>query len=139
MNGLRRGAVVFGRATCGFPPRRGTALSFCVASILAFAQLVRVEGAAFTPGNVVVLVPQGLSTATAATATSLVEYTPAGTVVQTIAIPGACTLNPAATSEGKLKLSFDGSRVSWGCFACAAGVANVAAVRPCVLRDRASS
>lgn len=104
---------------------RGTiAAGLFLASILDAYQ--RVEGAAFTAGNVVVLIPQG--TTSAATAISLVEYSPVGVAVQTVSVAGACTMSASATSEGKLALSYDGARVSWGCYACAAGTTSVATV-----------
>lgn len=86
----------------------------------------RADGSAFTAGNVVVLIPQG--TTSSATAISLTEYSPTGTAVQTISVAGSCTVSGSAISEGKLSVSFDGSSVSWGCYACAAGTATVATV-----------
>lgn len=86
----------------------------------------RVEGAAFTAGNVLVLIPQG--TTNAATTISLKEYSPAGTAGQTIPVTPSCTMSGSATSEGKLQTSFDGSRVSFGCYICASGTPSVASV-----------
>ena len=112
--------------------RTAAAARLLVACILVVYQ--GAQGASFTAGNVVVLIPQGISSSNSATSISLSEYTPAGTIVQTISVPGNCMLSPAATTEGKLKSSFDGSRISWGCFACASGTASVATVRRFVTR-----
>ena len=96
------------------------------ALVVALLCVVDSDGAAFTPGNIIVLVPQGSTSAAAAI--NLVEYSPSGTAVQTISVSGSCTTSASATSEGKLASSFDGSRVSWGCYACAAGTASIATV-----------
>ena len=125
-------------SSCRFRGRRGTTLepaykprSLCraltysiVASVFVFQY--RVEGAALTAGNVLVLIPQGSSSS--ATTISLAEYSPAGTAGQTITVTPSCTMSGSATSEGKLQMSFDGSRVSFGCYICASGTASVASV-----------
>lgn len=94
---------------------------------ILLVSLQRVEGAAFAAGNILVLTPLG--TSTASTAISLTEYTTTGATVQTVSVTGSCTMSGSATSEGKLASSFDGSRVSWACYTCAAGAAAVATVR----------
>lgn len=100
----------------------------CIYVLVVFASSV--DGVVpFTAGNVVVLSPQNLASSNAAASINLIEYTPSGTTVQTISVPGACTLSPAATTEGKLASSYDGTRVSWGCFICAANTAAIATVR----------
>lgn len=86
----------------------------------------RVDGATFTPGNVVVLIPQGSTSS--ATAIALAEYSPVGTLAQTVSVAGVCTISGSATSEGRLALSPDGTRVSWGCYACAVGTVAVTTV-----------
>jgi len=93
------------------------------------------QGASFTAGNLVV-VRVGTGTgalSSAATAAFLDEYTPAGTLVQSIALPTAdaagnrtFTLSGTATSEGALSLSSDGQYLLLGGFAAAVGTASVA-------------
>ncbi len=93
------------------------------------------QGASFTPGNLV-LVRLGTGTAAlsnAATPAFLDEYTPTGTLVQSIALPTAdaggnrtFTLSGTATSEGALSLSSDGQYLLMGGFAAAVGTTGVA-------------
>src|SRR5262245_57447926 len=70
--------------------------------------------AAFTPGNLVIYrVGTGSGAlSSAATAVFLDEYTPTGTLVQSIALPttgtGLLTASGSATSEGLLNRSTDG-------------------------------
>jgi hypothetical protein len=79
---------------------------------------VRETPAAFTPGDIVVYqVGTGAAALTsAATATFLDEYSPTGTLVQSIPLPTAVsgsqlplTNSGTATSEGQLSLSVNGS------------------------------
>ena len=93
------------------------------------------QGASFTAGNLVVVRVGAGSGAlsSAATAAFLDEYTPAGTLVQSIALPTAdaggsrtLTLSGTATSEGALSLSSDGQYLLMGGFAAAVGTAGVA-------------
>jgi hypothetical protein len=60
---------------------------------------------------------------------SLVEYTPAGTLVQTVAVPATggnqLTLRGNSTSEGMLSLSNDGTIVTFGGYRADTGVASV--------------
>lgn len=103
-------------------------LATCVlVSVFLANQIVRSDSAAFTAGNVLLLIPQG--TTSAATDISLAEYSPSGTADQTVPVTGPCTMSASAISEGKLMSSYDGSSVAWSCYACAAGTASVASVR----------
>lgn len=83
----------------------------------------------FIPGNVVALIPQVQATTTNAASLVLTEYAPNGTAVQNIPVTGSCTVSGSASSEGKLESSYDGSRVTWACYACPAGTASVKGVR----------
>lgn len=80
-----------------------TRLRTCLAAALLLGA-ARAQAAPFTPGNIVVVrVGDGGTTAlsTAATAVFLLEYTPAGTLVQTIALPTAASgANRALTASG---------------------------------------
>ena len=117
-------------------PLRGRAARLLATLMLLACQ--RADGVAFTPGNVIVLIPQGWSRDQGyanSLAVSLAEYSPAGAAAQTFTDARSCTVSGAVPSgftlmpEGKLVSSFDGSRVSWSCYACAAGAPNVSAVR----------
>ena len=85
------------------------------------------SGASFSPGNILVLYINGNTSS--ATPVTLREYTSAGTLVQDISVSGNCTASGSASSEGKLLASFDGTRVSWGCYFCPEGFTSIAAVR----------
>ena len=83
--------------------------------MLAFCSFI--YAANFTPGNLVVVrIGDGsASLSNASSAVFLDEYTPAGTLVQSVAIPTAAsgnnhslTLSGSATSEGALTLSVNG-------------------------------
>lgn len=91
--------------------------------------------AAFTPGNIVVVrVGTGAAAlGSAATATFLDEYTPAGVLVQSIPLPTAdaganqtLTLAGSATSEGLLTTSVDGRYLQMIGYDAAPGTAAVA-------------
>ncbi|GAB3585813.1 IPT/TIG domain-containing protein [Hymenobacter daeguensis] len=91
-------------------------LKSCVAAMALLWPAVA-SAAPFTPGNIVVArVGDGTATlGSTATAVFLVEYTPAGTVVQTIALPTtatspqrALTASGTSTSELALTRSADG-------------------------------
>ncbi|MBS1712713.1 MAG: hypothetical protein JST30_00100 [Armatimonadetes bacterium] len=101
---------------------------FAVASAAAFA-------APFTPGNIVVSRVGDGSAAlnSAATAVFLDEYTPAGILVQTIALPTALdgenrilTSSGSATSEGFVALSVDGKGVAIAGYDAPVGTASIA-------------
>jgi predicted extracellular nuclease len=93
--------------------------------------------AAFTPGNVVVYrvgTGAGALVANAATAVFLDEYTPAGVLVQSIALPTAdsgsnqtLTAAGTATTEGMLSLSTDGRYLMLAGYDAAPGTANITA------------
>lgn len=90
-------------------------------------------GGAVTPGNIIVLrVGDGTAALTnVATAIFLDEYTPAGSLVQTINVPSsganACTVGGTATTEGMLHVSADGAYITFGGYALDAGTATPAA------------
>src|SRR5260221_102810 len=98
--------------------------------------LVRLFGAsAFTPGNVIVYrVGDGVTAlGSTATAVFLDEYTPAGTLVQSVAMPTTpsgsnrrLTASGAATSEGFLTLSSDGKFLALTGYDAALGTAAIA-------------
>ena len=100
-----------------------------------------IQAASFTPGNLVI-VRTGTGTgalSSAATAVFLDEYTQAGTLVQSIALPTAdagssrtLTLSGTATSEGALSLTSDGQYLVLGGFAAAVGTASVASTTSAV-------
>lgn len=89
---------------------------------------------AFGVGNLLVLrVGDGTSTiGTNAAAVSLLEYTPTGTLVQTINVPstgaGALTLRGSSTTEGILTVSSNGQLVTFGGYRADNGAANPTAV-----------
>ena len=89
----------------------------------------------FTGGNLVVVrVGDGSSSLSpSATSVYLMEYTPAGSLVQTIALPTAAsganrpfTIGGSTTSEGFLKLSVDGQHLTLAGYAATPGTASVA-------------
>src|SRR5580765_5486252 len=88
--------------------------------------------APFTPGNVVVYrVGDGTAAlSTAATAIFLDEYTNAGALVQTIALPGTgaspLTAAGTATSEGILNFSPDGLHLTVPGYDAVVGTASIA-------------
>ena len=92
------------------------------------------SAAAFSPGNLVVVrVGAGLGAlSSAATAVFLDEYTPAGALVQSVALPTAvdglnrrCVLSGTATSEGALALSGDGQYLLLAGYDTAPGTASI--------------
>ena len=106
----------------------GAAAAVSLLSGFAFA-------ANFSPGNIVVLrVGDGTAALTsAATPVFLDEYTPAGVLVQSIALPTAAagtnlplTNSGTATSEGFLNLSADGRFLLHAGYASAPGTASIA-------------
>lgn len=97
----------------------------------------RAQAAPFTPGNVVVVrVGDGGTAALSGSATAvfLLEYTPAGTLVQTIALPTAVsganralTASGTATSELNLTRSADGRYLVLTGYDAAPGTASITA------------
>src|SRR6185436_14574756 len=92
-----------------------------------------VHGAAFTPGNLAVLrVGDGGVTTLANNATNLfiLEYTPGGSLIQTISIPAsgatALTMSGSATSEGALMRSPNGRWLCIGGYNTNSGPAGIA-------------
>lgn len=128
-----------------------TALRFSSRTRLAFALIAtlfgvslfiqqmyfarRVQAAGFTPGNIVVYrVGDGAAAlGSTATAVFLDEYTPAGALVQSIAMPTAVvgsnrrlTASGSATSEGFLSLTSNGQYLAVPGYDAALGTAAVA-------------
>jgi hypothetical protein len=109
-----------------------------VIACLAFLALLwplASSAAPFTPGNLVVVrVGDGSATLTsAATATFLVEYTPSGTLVQTVALPVAdaganqtLTISGTSTADGQLTRSVDGAYLVLAGYDAAPGTAAIA-------------
>lgn len=96
----------------------------------------QIFGAAFTPGNLVVVQAGdgAAALASGATAAFLKEYSLGGSLLQTINMPTAAsglnqalTLSGTATSEGFLTLSADGQYLTMGGYAAAPGTAGVTA------------
>ncbi len=83
------------------------------------------NSASFASGNVVVLrVGNGASLVNTGSPIFLDEYTPAGSLVQSIALPTTvsggnkqCILSGTSTSEGMIRLSEDGNYISGTCYA----------------------
>ncbi|MBI5434769.1 MAG: DUF3616 domain-containing protein, partial [Planctomycetes bacterium] len=106
-----------------------------IAASFAMLALADISAAgAFTPGNLVVVrVGDGSAALTsAATVVFLDEYTPSGTLVQTLALPTTTsgaqlrfTNNGTATSEGFITLSSDGLYLVHGGYDAAPGTAAV--------------
>jgi len=103
---------------------------FIPACMLALAYHGEVRAAAFSPGNLVIVQAGDGSAALNgnATTTFLKEFTTAGTLVQTIALPTVAsglnqpvTLSGTATSEGFLTLSVDGQYLTMGGYAAIPG------------------
>ncbi len=100
--------------------------------------------AAFTPGNIVVyrLGTGAAALSSAATAAFLDEYTPAGVLVQSIALPivdagsnQTLTNSGTATSEGLISLTADGQFILVTGYDAAPGTASVASTTaPAILR-----
>ena len=122
-------------ASMGITSWRSNAARRSVAFTIALISLCpALWAAAFTPGNLVV-VRVGTGTATlssAATAAFVDEYTPAGVLVQSIALPTAAsgpnrklTLSGTATSEGALALSVDGKYLLLAGYDAAPGTASI--------------
>lgn len=111
-------------------------LTGLTAAALLLGSAAPASAAPFTPGNLVV-VRVGDGTAalgSAATATYLLEYTPAGVLVQTIALPPAAagtnaafTISGTSTAEGSLTRSADGRYLVLTGYDAAPGTASVAA------------
>ena len=92
----------------------------------------RADAAPFTPGNLAVLrVGTGAALNNAGTAVFIDEYTPAGVLVQSIAVPPAgvpqLVLSGTATAEGALMRSPNGSYLCFGGYDAPAGTAAIAA------------
>ena len=88
----------------------------------------------FTPGNIVVvrLGDGSAALSSAATLVYLDEFTPAGSLVQSVALPAAAsgsnhilTMSGTATSEGSLTLSVNGQLLVLGGYDAAPGLASV--------------
>ncbi|PPK68428.1 ExeM/NucH family extracellular endonuclease [Actinokineospora auranticolor] len=119
---------------------RSRLLGGVVATALVAATVVVVGGqtaaaAGFGPGNIVVArVGTGdAALSSAATAVFLDEYTPAGDLVQSVALPATApaagkrlTLSGSATSEGALTRSADGRYLTLAGYDADAGTAGVA-------------
>ena len=97
--------------------------------------IIAARASDFTSGNLVVVqVGDGSSSlSSSATSVFLVEYTPAGSLVQTIALPTAAsgankpiTVTGNGTTEGFLKLSVDGHHLTLAGYAATPGTASVA-------------
>lgn len=94
----------------------GVAAALAVASLPALSLPAHADSASFTPGDLVVYrVGDGGSLSAAAAPVFLDEYTPAGTLVQSVALPTAASgtnkpllASGSASSEGGLTLSADG-------------------------------
>lgn len=110
-------------------------LGAAIAAGIALAGPAAVWGAAFTPGNIVVLRSGDGSAAltTASTAAFLEERLVSdGSVVQTIALPVAvsgsnqiCTTAGSSSNDGSMTLSADGRYLVGPCYGVAPGTANV--------------
>jgi len=104
-------------------------------AFVLFTHCFLLSASTFTPGNIVVVrVGDGSSTLTnASTAVFLDEYTPSGTLVQSIPAPTmlngsnhALTLSGIATSEGALTLSANGQYLALAGYDTTVGYAGVA-------------
>lgn len=101
---------------------------------LPFVAISTGFAAAFTLGDLVVVrVGTGAALNNTATAASLLEYSTAGSLIQTIALPTAAsagvnplTLQGTATSEGFLKLSANGNYLTMAGYAATPGTATPA-------------
>ena len=111
------------------------AAGLALAASAVIGTAVSASASNFTPGNIVVVrVGDGAaSLSPAATAVFLDEYTPGGTLVQTIALPTSIsgsnfrlTNSGTATSEGFLNLSADGQYFVHGGYDAALGTASIA-------------
>jgi len=100
------------------------------ASFFFFLLSQSTHAAAFTPGDLVVVrVGDGIAALTGnATLANLLEYTPGGSLIQTIPLPIAAvganqplTLSGSATSEGFLTLSANGQYLTMGGYAAVPG------------------
>jgi hypothetical protein len=109
------------------------AIALGLGSLVFAAQLA--HASPFTPGNIVVVrVGDGSAPlSSASTAVFLDEYTPGGTLVQTIPLPTAAsgsnspfTNSGTATSECYLNLSIDGQYLVQGGYGVAPGTASIA-------------
>lgn len=110
-------------------------LAFALAAFTGLVQNTPVAHAAsFTPGNIVVVrIGDGSAALTnAATAVFLDEYTPAGTIVQTISLPTTVsgnnkrlTMSGTSTSDGALALSSNGQYLTLTGYDAITGTASV--------------
>ncbi len=110
-------------------------VALCASTAFVLSAAAPAAAAGFTPGDIVVVrVGTGSGAlSNAATAVFLDEYTPAGALVQSVALPTATagenhrvTMSGTATSEGALALSADGRYLSLAGFDADAGTATVA-------------
>ncbi len=110
-------------------------LSILSAALLAISVSAAAQAAAFTAGDLVIYrVGTGTGSLTsAATAVYLDEYTTAGTLVQSVAMPTSVsgsnhmlTASGTATSEGELTLSTDGKYLVLTGYDAATGTAGIA-------------
>jgi predicted extracellular nuclease len=113
----------------------GSIATSLIVGTLAVVQSLPASAAGFSPGNLVVArVGTGeAALSNAATPVFLDEYTPAGTLVQSIALPTAVsganrrlTMSGSATSEGALALSMDGRYLTLAGYDADPGTAAVA-------------
>jgi DNA/RNA endonuclease G (NUC1) len=104
------------------------------AAAAVFAFTFSLQAAPFTAGNVVVYRVDGNGAAlnSSATRVFLDEYTPAGTLVQSIALPTtaalpqrACTASGTASTEGAMSTSPDGQFIALGCYDATVGTASI--------------
>src|SRR4051812_9846274 len=109
--------------------------ALCATTALALPVAAPASAAGFSTGDVVVVRVGGGSTSlsNAATEVFLDEYSPSGTLVQSVPLPTAAavgrrrvTMSGTATSEGALALSADGRYLSVGGFDADPGTASVA-------------
>lgn len=113
----------------------GAVVTSLVVPVVGLVQAYSASAAGFSPGNLVVArVGTGdAALSNAATAVFLDEYTPAGTLVQSVALPTATsganrklTMSGSATSEGALALSLDGRYLTLAGYDADLGTASVA-------------
>ncbi|MGC4046693.1 MAG: PEP-CTERM sorting domain-containing protein [Armatimonas sp.] len=112
---------------------RGTS-RFAFLAAISLAALSAALGAPITSGNFVLSrVSSSAALNGNATAVFLDEYTPGGTLVQSIAVPTAAvganfalTMSGSATSEGGLTISPDGRYITFGGYNAAVGTAGIA-------------
>jgi len=117
-------------------------LLLTIASTLSSLVPQSAKAADFTLGNLVVVrVGDGSTTlSSSAAAVSLLEYSTAGLLIQTLALPTAAsgsdqalTLQGSATSEGFLKRSTDGNYLTLAGYGTAPGTASPSAATPATI------